>query len=95
MDQVKFLWLSNSIPNKINVTQTEDGPIVVHLRKNIEITHDYRNRNRMEILLKDDNSKYVIPNYKSLVEIYKMHMNNEEVMYILHKYCEEKLGKCE
>lgn len=93
MNQVNFLWLSKNIPG-ISVVQGTKGVTTVKLRPLIEITHDIGRRDRIEIILKDDNSKYEIPDSKHLEEIYRMHMSNMELMYILHKYCEENLSKC-
>lgn len=88
MTQIKFLWLSNNIPNKIGVEQTEDGMVIVKLRPKIDITHNFKKRDRVEIILKDDNSRFIIPDDESLQEVYTMHVMNEEVMLLMHQYCE-------
>lgn len=94
MNQVNFLWLSKNIPG-ISVRQEPKGVTVVKLRPLIEITHDSTRMNRLEILFKDDGSKYVIPNQTILEEIYRMHMANTELMLLLHQYCDNKhLDKC-
>lgn len=91
MNQIKFLWISNNIPNKLGVEQTEDGIVIVKLRPKIDITHNYKKRDRMEIIFKDDNKRYLIHDHKILKEIYTLHMQNEEVMLLLHQYCESNL----
>lgn len=94
MDQIKFVWISKNIPNILGVNQDEDGITTVKLRPLIEITHNFKKRNKVEILFKDDNSKYLIPDQKTLEEIYKMHMSNTEVMLLMHQYCDKNLSKC-
>lgn len=93
MNQIKFVWLSNNVPG----TKVEMGPngiTTVSLRPLIDITHDSTKRDRVEIIFKDDNSKYLISNQKTLEEIYSMHMSNTEVMLLLHQYCEANLAHC-
>ena len=90
MDQVKFLWLAKNIPG-ISITQGDKGRTVVTLRPKIEIIHDALRMNKMEIFLKDDKSRYIIPDTETLKEIYDMHVNNIELMYQLHSYCEKNL----
>lgn len=91
MNQVKFIWLSKNIPNTLGVDMGPDGITTMKLRKLIDITHNSNKRDRVEILFKDDNSKYVINDQRTLEEIYRMHMSNEEVMLLLHQYCESNL----
>lgn len=94
MNQVKFIWLSNNIPDTLGVVMDENGMTVVKLREFIDITHNSKKRDKVEIIFKDDDTKYEIPNQKTLEEIYSMHMNNKEVMLLLHQYCEANLSRC-
>ena len=93
MNQIKFVWVSNNIPGT-KVEMGPDGITTVHLRPLIDITHDSKKRDRVEIIFKDDNSKYLISNQKTLEEIYRMHMSNTEVMLLLHQYCDANLAHC-
>jgi hypothetical protein len=93
MNQIKFIWLSKNIPG-VSVSQDPDGVTIVNLRPLIDITHDSNKRDKIEIIFKDDNTKYTIPNKKSLEEIYRMHLENEEVMLLLHQYCDTHLARC-
>ena len=94
MTQIKFLWLSKNIPGISGVEQGPDGITTVKVRPLIDITHDSNKRDKVEILFKDDNTKYVIPDQKTLEEIYRMHIKNDEVMLLLHQYCEANLAHC-
>ena len=93
MDQMMLIWISNNVSG-IKAKMGENGVTTVQLRPLIEITHDSTKRNKMEIIFKDDNTKYEIPNHKVLEEIYKMHMTNTELMLLMHQYCEANLSRC-
>jgi len=92
MNQMKFVWLSNNIPG-VKVEMGPDGITTVHLRPLIDITHNSKMRDLMLIEFKDNKRKYIIPDQKTLEEIYRMHMENTEVMYIMNHYCEDKLPR--
>lgn len=93
MNQIKFVWLSKNIPGT-KVEMGPDGITTVTLRPLIDIVHDSNKRDRVEIIFKDDKSKYVIPDQRTLEEIYRMHMSNTEVMLLLHQYCDANLTRC-
>ena len=91
---MKFVWISNNIPGTLGVMMDPDGITTVALRPKIDITHNSNKRNKMEIIFKDDDSKFIIPDQKILEEIYRMHMQNDEVMLLLHQYCDKNLSRC-
>lgn len=93
MNQIKFVWISKNVPG-VKVNMGPDGITTVTLRPLIDITHDSKKRNRLEIIFKDTNTKYLIPDQKILKEIYAMHMSNIEVMLLLHQYCDQNLTLC-
>lgn len=93
MNQINFVWMSRNIPG-VSVRQDSSGITTVKLRPLIEITHDCTKRDRIEIIFKDDNTKYLIPDNKVLEEIYKMHISNTELMLLMHQYCESNLSRC-
>ena len=93
MNQIKFLWLSKNIPGILGVEQLPDGVAVTKLRNKIDIIHNSGKRNRIDIVFHDDGTSYVISDQKTLEEIYRMHMENEEIMLLLHQYCEKNLAR--
>lgn len=94
MNQIKFIWLSNNIPNIVGINMDPNGITTVSLRELIDIIHNSKKMDKIEILFKDDNTKYEIPDQKTLEEIYDMHISNEEVMLLLHQYCSKNLNIC-
>jgi len=93
MNQAKFIWVSNNISGKLKVEMDPNGITTVKLRPLIDIIHNSNKGNKVEILFKDDNTRFIIPNQKVLEEIYRMHKNNTEVMLLLHQYCDKNLAR--
>ena len=93
MDQIKFIQMSNNIQPMGPIVHQPNGIILVNLRPQIQVTHNYKKKNEMQVIFIDDQSRYLIPSQKELEDIYKMHLGNTNLTEILHKYCEEKLKK--
>lgn len=93
MTQVKFLWTSKNVPD-VKVEQKDNGMTIVTLRKNIMISHNSNKRDKMQISFIKEKVSYLIPDQRALEEIYKMHMENEEVNLLLMQYCVKNFAKC-
>ena len=93
MTQVKFLWTSKNVPD-VKVEQKDNGMTIVTLRKNIMISHNSNKRDKMQISFIKEKVSYLIPDQRALEEIYKMHMENEEVNLLLMQYCQKNFAKC-
>lgn len=93
MTQVKFLWTSKNVPD-VKVEQKDNGMTIVTLRKNIMISHNSNKRDKMQISFIKEKVSYLIPDQRALEEIYKMHMENEEVNLLLMQYCANNFAKC-
>lgn len=91
MEQIKFIYMANSMQVE-SVNQDEVGNTVVVVRDGVNITHNYK-KNRMKLTFNEDNVSYVIPSGKELEAIYRMHLENKELMYILRDYCSKNLNK--
>jgi hypothetical protein len=66
---------------------------MVELRANIFIVHKWR-ENSMELIIRDDQSHYVIPDQKALEDIYEIHTNNENITQLVKEYADANLEKC-
>ena len=93
MDQVKFMLTANNIHPEGDIIQQPDGIVVVNMRPTIQITHNYKKKNQMQIIFVDTNDTYIIPDQQTLEEIYQMHLSNTNVVEILLKYCNKNLKK--
>ena len=88
--QEDFIW---RLLNVNKITQTPDGIVIAELSKNIQIIHDYKKNNRMEVHLLDDKSQYIIDDKNSLDEILKIHLLHPNASYLIKEYAEKNLKK--
>ena len=88
--QEDFIW---RLLNVNKITQTPDGIVIAELSKNIQIIHDYKKNNRMELHLLDDKSQYIIDDKNSLNEILKIHLSHPNASYLIKEYAEKHLKK--
>ena len=88
--QEDFIW---RLLNVNKITQTPDGIVIAELSKNIQIIHDYKKNNRMEVHLLDDKSQYIIDDKNSLDEILKIHLLYPNASYLIKEYAEKHLKK--
>lgn len=94
MKQHEFIWAAKNM--KVNETRQDDfGNTFIRLRKDIQLTHNYKKKDRMAIEFQDDRSVYIIPTDKELKEIYRLHLENVNLNEILHQYCSMNLTKIE
>lgn len=93
LDQQKFLWIVNHSDVK-SIKQAENDVVIVNVRDNIQITHCWKKNNRMELIITDDQSHYVIPDKSHLEEILTLHIDNKDLTQILKDYCDKNLEKC-
>lgn len=93
MNQHEFILVSKNIPGLL-VTQDYEGKVNVTLSDNIIIVHDYKKRNIIEITFKKEESKFLVPDKKSLKEIYEIFLLNvsEDRDRFIHKFCIENLS---
>lgn len=91
MDQIKFIIMANNIHPEGEIEQTPDGIVIVNLRSQIQITHNYKRKNEMRIIFNDSKIQYIISNKSELEEIYRMHLANTDVVQMLHDYCKNNL----
>lgn len=95
MDQNKFLWLGHVSKPEGGVTQDESSVVTINLRPQVQITHDYKKQNRVEVILKDDGSRFLVEDHNDLQEIFSLHLMNKDCVQLIRKYAEEHLRKCE
>lgn len=93
LNQQKFLWITRNVDVK-NISQTSNDMIIVNLRDNIQITHCWKKNDRMEVIISDDQSHYIIPDQQHLEEIYRLHLSEENLTSVLKEYCDNNLEKC-
>lgn len=90
LNQAKFIWLANNV--KATSLEQDSSPVVtMHLRPQIDITHNYKLRDRVEIVFKDDGKKFFVPDHNMLEEICRYHMLNKDCVQIIRRYAEENL----
>lgn len=90
-DQAKFIWLGNTV-HALSVEQNNTPVITMHLRKDIDITHNYKRGNRLEIIL-HNTDKYLIPDGNYLEEIIRIHLMNKDPIIPIKRYCEKYFKK--
>ena len=89
MDQTKFIYMIKKV-NPISVTDDGNGLVVV-LRKDIHITHDYRKNNKMEITFNDDKKTFLIPSQNELESLLRIHLGSINFNEPAMKYCKQHL----
>lgn len=94
MKQHEFIWAAKNMQTT-ETRQDAFGNTFIRLRKDIQLTHNYKKKDRMTIEFQDDNSVYLIPTDKELKEIYRLHLENVNLNEILHQYCSMNLTKIE
>lgn len=90
MDQMKFIFMSKKVEPE-SVTDDGNGKVIVNLRKGVELTHDYKKGNRMEIHFEGDRW-YEIPSENELEILYRMHLANTNFIQPAIKYCDDNLN---
>lgn len=93
MDQIKFLWTMKNLHPEGNIIQNETSIITVNLRKNIQITHDYKKGNRVEIIFTIDQKRYLVEDHNDLQEFCIIHLQNQQCEQKMRKYCESHFKK--
>lgn len=96
MDQTKFLFTSKKCEPKGSegIKDNGNGVVIVHLREQVKITHNYKKNNRMEIIFLSDGARYIIPSEKELEAIYRIHLGNTNFTHPARKYCDDHLQPC-
>lgn len=92
VDQPKFMWLANHV-HAIGIEQNSTPVVTLHLRPQIDITHNYERKNRVEILFKDDNTRYFVPDNADLERIIEIHMMHKDAVEMIRAWCRKHLKK--
>lgn len=92
MQQHEFIWMAKNL-KVTDVTQDETGNTVINLRPQIQLTHNYKKKNQMQIVFTEDQSRFLIPSKSDLEEIFRLHLSNVNVEQILRKHCEDNFEK--
>ncbi len=92
MDQTKFLYMIKKV-NPISVMDVGNGKLIVILRKDIYITHDYKKNNKMEISFNDDKESFLIPSQNELESLLRIHLSSINFNEPAMKYCKCSLQK--
>lgn len=93
INQQKFLWTMNISNPEDGIIISNNGDIIVNLRKEIKITHNYKKGNKIYIIFIDSQDKYEIPSNEELEEICKLHMENKNSVNKIYNYCKNNLEK--
>lgn len=94
MKQHEFIWMANNV-RAGKAVQDASGNTAITIRPNIMVVHNYKKRDQMTLVFVEDNSQYLIPTKKELEEIFRIHLENQNINEILLRYCTEKLTKIE
>lgn len=89
LNQAKFLWTAKNIHPEGEVVQDDSSIICVNLRHQIQITHDYKKANRVEIKFKDDGVRFLVPDHNMLQEVFLIHLQNKDCVMKMRAYCEK------
>ncbi len=92
LTQSKFIWLGNNV-HALKVEQDDTSVVTMHLRPQIDITHDHQRNNRVEIIFKDDGAKFLVKDHDQLSEICRIHLMNKDCVELLRRHCEKYLTK--
>jgi hypothetical protein len=91
MQQHEFIWVARS--QKINdVKQDETGNTIVNLRPQVQIIHNYKKKNHMQIVFTEDQFRFLILSTGTLKEIYNINATADS-QSVLRKYCEDNLER--
>lgn len=92
MQQHEFIYITQTI-RMMNIHQDPTGKTIVQLRPQIQIIHNSKKKNQMQIIFTEDQARFLIPSKKELEEIYRLHLENVNLSQILREYCEKNLQK--
>lgn len=92
MEQTKFLYMVRKV-NPISVIDDGDGKLIVTLRKDIYISHNYKKNNKMEITFNDSKETFLIISQNELESLLKIHLGSANFNEPAMKYCKEFLQK--
>ena len=91
MKQIEFMMECAKVPKRLSFVQLPDAVVMIRLHKNIEVYHYSKKRDRMEIHFTNTDDKFKIPDKKILMELFRIHLTNEESYVLLHQYCKNNL----
>lgn len=89
MTQPDFIMMANKIGCKV----AQATKVVVELRPYVQLSHNYKKKDLMTIKFLEDQVEFKIPDRSSLEEIYRMHLEKENIVQALRNLCEEKFEK--
>lgn len=93
LDQIKFLWTMKNVHPEGDVIQDSTSIIRVNLRKQIQVTHDYKKGNRVEITFLTDGARYVVEDHNQLQDVCLIHLQNKVCEQKMRKFCDEHFQK--
>lgn len=92
LSQTKFMMMANRV-KPLSVSDDGNGRIIVQLRKDVQVVHNYKKNDYMEIIFTEDQSHYQIGSESQLETIFRIHLSNKDFNYPAHMYCEKQLKK--
>lgn len=90
MDQTKFIFTLQRMQPE-SVTDDGNGVVKVVLRKGVEISHNCKRSNRMEIHFTDSGCSFVINNSHTLEDLLRMHLGNVNFIAPALAFCKKYL----
>lgn len=92
MKQHEFIWAARNM-NVGDARQNDSGQTYITLRPGIMLIHDYKKKDQMTIEFTGDQAVYIIRDRKELETIYRLHLENRDLVEILRRYCSDNLTK--
>lgn len=92
MEQIEFMWCLKKflIPN---ILQNEKGLVTAKLLPDVLLTHDYKKKNKIEVIFTETQDRFLISSKEELNELCKIYSNNPNISDPIKKYCVSKLNK--
>ena len=87
MEQQEFIWMAKNL-KVVDVIQDEIGNTIIQLRPQVQLVHNYKKSNLMTVKFVEDQMMFIVPSRKELEEIYRLHLENENLIQLLREYCE-------
>lgn len=93
MTQTRFLWMCSRVKNAGKMKQGGNGDVVFELKPEIHVCHRYGRTDQITIVFTEDQARYLIPSQHELEQIFKLFEENENVVQLLHDWCDQNLTK--
>ena len=90
MSQAKFIFMMQRV-QPASIRDDGNGKVIVILRKGVEISHDYKNCNQLEINFTDFGDRFVIGDVHTLEDLLGMHLGNTNFIAPALAFCKKHL----